>query len=376
MPPVTRTRATLHASLILLFALAGAAAGAQPVISGPATDRALPWSLERRWTAGGEDDEFLTIERIWEKDVAPGPDGSLFVVDRTANRVVQYDAAGKVLRTFGQFGSGPGEVKAPLSVSVGSDGAIHVYDAEKRAFVSFAPDGHILPERRRPPRMRAVRQLTDGKFIAETIAGDTVGLVIATDTDREAFRHVVELPTRSTPPVCHVTDYPVSPIFAPTLLWSYLGTTVVAAAGRFEIDLIEDGRLLRRFTRARELRRSTRALGVQHLGPGETFQIIGMPPCTVPAEMILKVAILAPEIPAYQSLAIAPDGRIWATRFVVRGEEGFADVYRIESGYEGTVRLGAARPVAFLSNGDLVSIEGEWQEEIRLVIYALRRGGN
>jgi hypothetical protein len=295
-------------------------------------------------------------------------------VDRTANRVVQFDAAGKVLRTFGQSGAGPGEVKAPLTVSVGSDGAIHVHDAEKRAFVAFAADGKVLPERTRPPRMRAVRLLADGRFIAETISGDTVRLVIATETTREEFRHVVAMPTRSTPPVCHVTDYPVHPIFAPTLLWSYLGTTVAAAAGRFEIDLIEDGRLVRLLTRSRDLRRSTQALGRQHVGPGETFQVLGMRPCTVPAEMILKVAAVAPEIPAYQALAIAPDRRIWATRFAVRGEEGFADVYDPQSGYLGTIRLGAARPVAFLSNGDLVSIEGEWADQIQLVVYRIRRG--
>jgi hypothetical protein len=368
----SRTLAVLSAAPMIAVCLTGVAAAAQQAMSGPAADRRLPWTLERRWSAGGEDDDFLQIERVWDKDVAPGPDGSLFVVDRTANRVVQYDAAGKVLRTFGQSGAGPGEVKAPLSVSVGSDGAIHVYDAEKRAFVSFAADGRILPERRRPPRLRAVRQLANGKVIAETISGDTVRLAIVTETARDEFRHVVEMPTRSTPPVCHVTDYPVSPVFAPTLIWSFLGTTVVAASGRFEIDLIEDGRFVRRFTRARELRRSTPALGRQHIGPGETFQIIGMPPCTVPAEMILKVAEVAKEIPAYQSLAIAPDRRIWATRFAVRGEEAFADIYDLAKGYEGTVRLGAVRPVAFLSNGDLVSIEGEWQDEIRLVVYGIR----
>lgn len=43
----------------------------------------------------------------------------------------------------------------------------------------------------------------------------------------------------------------------------------------------------------------------------------------------------------------------------MRGEPGVADIYHAEHGYEGSVALGAVRPVMFLSGGELVSLEND-----------------
>jgi hypothetical protein len=89
--------------------------------------------------------------------------------------------------------------------------------------------------------------------------------------------------------------------------------------------------------------------------------------------MILEVAEVAPTLPAYSALALAPDHRIWATRYTVRGEPGLVDVYHAERGYEGTLALGDVRPVAFLSTGLLVSLEHDQDEVPVIVGYRIRR---
>ena len=130
---------------------------------------------------------------------------------------------------------------------------------------------------------------------------------------------------------------------------------------------------MRTLARDTPRRRATPALARRAVGKGYTMQLMGMHPCTVPAEMILAIAEIAKEVPAYSALAIAPRGRIWATRYVVPGDAAFADVYEERSGYVGTVPLGAARPVAFFADGRMISLEQDADGVPQIVVYEVRR---
>ena len=66
--------------------------------------------------------------------------------------------------------------------------------------------------------------------------------------------------------------------------------------------------------------------------------------------LFLASTILA----SFSSGALA---RVWAIRYHLPGEPAAADLYSPARGYLGTVQLGAASPVAFRSDGALISLE-------------------
>ncbi len=349
-------------------------AGQVRQVEGAANDLPLDWRLEPRWQVGGANDGELLLVQLFAKDLATDAHGNLYVIDRTQNRVVVYDQSGRLTRTLGRKGMGPGELTAAVALDVSADGEVRVDDVEKRAVVVFAPDGGVLPEERPSPRLRSTRTLTNGaRAGARYSARDTLSLLVVNDSSPTTLLTFVEPPSRDTPPVCGLTNYPAGPVFAPTLLWAVRGNRVVAATGAFRISVFDAGVLESELTRSTSTRRSTNDLARQHLGPGKTIQLFGMPPCTVPTDLVLSVAEIAETLPAYSALAIAPDDRIWATRYTVRGEAGIADIYHPERGYEGTVALGAVRPVMFLSGGEVVSLETDEDGVPVVAVYRVVR---
>ncbi|MCU0648473.1 MAG: 6-bladed beta-propeller [Gemmatimonadaceae bacterium] len=299
----------------LIVAIGPSSSAAQPTVAGAATDQRLNWRLQRVWHIGGSEDETLLLSQLFDKDLAADRRGRLLVVDRTENRIVVYDSTGRQLRTYGKKGPGPGELMAPLWVEIRSDDRILVGDAEKNSVVVYGPDGATEPEFRLTPRLRSARALPGGAYLGPLApARDSTALVaVSLAAPVTLVRMAVPRP-RSTPPVCRLTDYPAGPIFAPTLTWAARGDRVVASTGGFRIQVFRGTTLQRTLTRDTPLRPSSTALARQHLGPGETVELFGMPPCTVPASLILSVAEVAPTLPAYSALTIAPDERVWATR--------------------------------------------------------------
>ena len=86
--------------------------------------------------------------------VTVGPDGNIYVADTHYNRVMVFDRAGKLVRQWGKFGTGPGEFIYPTDIAFAPDGRIFVseYGGNDRvsifdtagkflgSFGSFGPD--------------------------------------------------------------------------------------------------------------------------------------------------------------------------------------------------------------------------------------------
>ncbi len=51
-------------------------------------------------------------------DLTVAPDGSIFVADSRENKIFKFDAQGRLVRSFGQKGQGPGDLNAPGDLSV------------------------------------------------------------------------------------------------------------------------------------------------------------------------------------------------------------------------------------------------------------------
>jgi len=80
-------------------------------------------------------------------DVAFGKNGEIYVSDGYGNsRVMKFDRNGKLLKSWGRYGTGPGEFNLPHSVVVDQSGNVYVGDRENKRIEIFDADGNYLKE--------------------------------------------------------------------------------------------------------------------------------------------------------------------------------------------------------------------------------------
>ncbi len=78
------------------------------------------------------------------KNVAVGPDGSVYVLDTGANRVLRFAADGRLQEMWGGAGAGPGQFKEPWGIAVDAQGFVYVADSWNHRIQKFAPGGRFL----------------------------------------------------------------------------------------------------------------------------------------------------------------------------------------------------------------------------------------
>lgn len=80
-------------------------------------------------------------------DIVEAPNGDLYVADGYANTVThRFSADGKHKKTWGGFGTGPGQFTTPHGINALPDGRILVGDRENDRVQVFDPDGNYLTE--------------------------------------------------------------------------------------------------------------------------------------------------------------------------------------------------------------------------------------
>lgn len=96
--------------------------------------------------------DYRTIRRAagpfnFPTNVALAADGSLYVSDGYGNaRVHHFDAGGRLLGSWGEPGSMPGQFHVPHGIAIDRDGVVYVADRENSRIQLFAPDGTFLRE--------------------------------------------------------------------------------------------------------------------------------------------------------------------------------------------------------------------------------------
>lgn len=78
------------------------------------------------------------------RDVAVGPDGSLYVVDGGNFRIQVFDKDGKYLKTFGGIGRRTGQFARPKEIASDPQGNLYVVDTAFGNVQIFDPDGQML----------------------------------------------------------------------------------------------------------------------------------------------------------------------------------------------------------------------------------------
>jgi hypothetical protein len=120
------------------------------------------WSAQRVLSLG--ENEGVTFGKI--SGLAVTPDGRLFVLDAMESRVHVFSAAGKLERTFGRRGAGPGELSNTAAAILVSRGQLVVVDLLNQRVNLFAFDGTFVRSRR--------LSSTQGIPVAWAAAGDRV----------------------------------------------------------------------------------------------------------------------------------------------------------------------------------------------------------
>ena len=78
-------------------------------------------------------------------DVAIASDGSLFISDGYGNsRVVVLAADGSFVRSWGTFGSGPGQFNTPHSIALDAQGRVYVADRGNARIQRFTQQGELI----------------------------------------------------------------------------------------------------------------------------------------------------------------------------------------------------------------------------------------
>lgn len=123
----------------------------------------------------GGDVEFGTI-----RDLAVGSRNEVVVLDGMSQQLTVADSTGKVLRTIGREGKGPGEIGAGAAVGVLSDGSVAVLDVGNRRVTLFSPDGEYRDDW--PISVPPVRASPVSLLILE---GDRIALALRPRYDAE-----------------------------------------------------------------------------------------------------------------------------------------------------------------------------------------------
>ncbi|MFC1529140.1 6-bladed beta-propeller [Gemmatimonadota bacterium] len=107
-----------------------------------------PFGLEEVLRIHQNEDQPASLLRS-PTDLAPGPDGTLIVVERNIGRAVVYDADGEFIRELGGRGQGPGEFESIQDMRISGD-TLSFYDWRQYRLTVLRIDGtliEVLPTR-------------------------------------------------------------------------------------------------------------------------------------------------------------------------------------------------------------------------------------
>lgn len=376
---------------LLLVAAAAAPLTAQQSVRLPARDVALQDRPATVFTVGTEEG------RDWEmfsgvRTVAFDEADNLYVLDGQNYRVVVFDARGRYVRHFGKRGGGPGELQAPLSMTINSDGNVVVADVANRAFVVFRPTGEHVRNIPFPENMGfpAGGVFSDGRGGLITRVTPRVMRAPGSQPDpSENIASIVRIPLqeqatlaplyRMTLPPAQEQQLPgsgnqvrisrmrIDPVFGPGQLFAPLanGAVAVQHETQYNVRVLDaSGRPVRTLTREYPTRRVTqrdkeaweerRASGEGMTGgvgimvattPSGTSTTIGTPGAagggrggatqmTVPLDEVPFAEVMA----VVTALRADPQGRLWVQRRHQNGTNaGPIDLVTPEGRYIGSL---------------------------------------
>lgn len=128
---------------MLVMTLTAVPAVAQETVAIPARDVALEGDPTDVYVVGALDGaEWEMFSNV--RSVGFDRADNLYVLDGQNLRVLVFDRAGEYVRQFGKRGGGPGELQAPMSMTVMPNDEIVINDLGNRAYITFSPTGEFI----------------------------------------------------------------------------------------------------------------------------------------------------------------------------------------------------------------------------------------
>jgi tripartite motif-containing protein 71 len=95
----------------------------------------------RQGTGPGEFDVTRPDDNPGTGDIAVAPNGQVYVADGSNHRVQVFRPDGTYISQFGSFGSGDGQFGSVDDIAIGRDGSIYLRDGTANRISAFTPDG-------------------------------------------------------------------------------------------------------------------------------------------------------------------------------------------------------------------------------------------
>jgi hypothetical protein len=377
-----------HGFIIIVPAILSAACDAAPSDGWPIrTDSAgltvvrwgpddipLDWSFEPVLEIGAEDGPGA-FGRIMPSGIGVDGGGRIHVLDVLAFRVTTFDAAGSPIRSVGRAGSGPGELRFPSDLGVRPDGALAVFDFDRRAFVRFDSSGAAMSDVSAPgPLMRRVAWTTDGIAGAYRFEGEgdtaTIRLLIRDPADTVAITlaSIGEPPAREVDLGCAVIGF--RPLLGAALVWSAHGGRMAVAAGTdYAIEIHDGTRQTAVWRRDLDPLAGSATLAAAELG-GDSMRLPGPGGCRVAAADAAGRIGFHDTAAHVGDLIVAPDGGVWVSHRLRAGGRAI-DVWSATGEYRGTLPAGAPFPAAFHGTDRLITIARDSLGVQRLRIWRI-----
>lgn len=117
-------------------------------VADPANHRVVQFSVSgrvvRSWGGVGKGPGQFSQDES-PQAVAVAPNGQVFVADTWNQRIEVFSPTGRFLRQWGggAIGASPGQFYGPRSVAVAPDGKVYVTDTGNRRIQVFTPEGHL-----------------------------------------------------------------------------------------------------------------------------------------------------------------------------------------------------------------------------------------
>ena len=148
------------------------------------------WQVVQEFRVGrvsGATDEDLTTPR--NNSVSLGPNGQIFVLEFSTDRIVVFSGEGEFVRSFGRPGEGPGDLDGPMGMAWDGTGRLWVAAGFNGRYHLFDSTGVFQRSMRRPVRLvnRIQHPLLweeTGTLIDETVTstGPSMVLFLRVDT--------------------------------------------------------------------------------------------------------------------------------------------------------------------------------------------------
>lgn len=161
-------------------------------------------------------------------------DGSFYITDQFAGRLLQVDRAGRIVRTFGRKGSGPGEFAQinlmfsrgdELFVNEGRQSVFHVFDRRT---------GNVQGSRKHEGIFRDVRVVGHTAWLG--MQNSTHGTaVVRWDLDSDSAHYMIPLPRE------YRESQPLAGIYSSVFVVPWADTLLVGYAGSDDLHVATQG---------------------------------------------------------------------------------------------------------------------------------------